>query len=112
MPVVSGSAATATEVLSESCTSESSGWSRSVSDHAHDLRIAVGEELRALRTTAGISKAELGRKAGVSSAFIAGLESGAGNPSFFRVARVAASLGVPLSSVIERAQERLTDGDG
>lgn len=75
-----------------------------------ELRAAMGVEFRELREQADMSKATLARKASVSASFITALERGTGNQGFFRIARVAAALDVPLSEIAQRAQDRLAAG--
>lgn len=77
-----------------------------MTDYAHDLRVAVGVELREERERAGLSRPRLAERAGVSEGFIADLENGKESPAFFRVAGVAEALGVSFSDVVRRAEER------
>lgn len=78
-----------------------------MTDYAHKLRVAVGVELREARDRAGLSRARLATMTeGVSASFIAALERGQGNPSFFRTARVASALGMSMAELVTRAEER------
>lgn len=81
-----------------------------MTDRTRELRVAIGVELREFREASGMSKAALSRKASVSESFITSLENGTGNQSFFRVARVAEALGVSMSEIARRAQDRIEAG--
>ncbi|MFT3784181.1 MAG: helix-turn-helix domain-containing protein [Nibricoccus sp.] len=64
--------------------------------------------LRAMRTSRGLSQAELGRQVGVSQRRIAAIEAAPGRASFDQLARIVATLGGQLSVVeqMTTAKER------
>ncbi|MFG7943481.1 helix-turn-helix domain-containing protein [Streptomyces cacaoi] len=57
--------------------------------------------VRAARVRAGLSLDELGRRAKVSKGALVGLEKAQGNPNFATLVRLADSLGVPVSALLE-----------
>jgi transcriptional regulator with XRE-family HTH domain len=61
---------------------------------------AVGARVRARRTAAGLTLAELARRAAVARATLTQLEAGAGNPTLETLYALANTLGVPLSDLI------------
>lgn len=65
----------------------------------NDLR-ALGERIRSLRASRGISRKDLARHAGVSERYLAMLEGGAGNASVLLLRRVARALDVTLPVVL------------
>jgi transcriptional regulator with XRE-family HTH domain len=80
-----------------------------MSDRPHALRLAIGAELREARERAGLSRVRLAAltNGAASASFIEGVETGRGNPSFVRVARVADALGLSLAEMVERAEGRV-----
>lgn len=78
------------------------------------LDLAIGERLRQLRASAGMSLGELSRLAGVSKAMIARVEKAESSASAVLLGKLCAGLGVTLSSVValsERPFERLVRRD-
>lgn len=63
----------------------------------------LGSRVRAWRTARGLSRATLCRRAGLSERFLASIETGSGNVSVARLARLAESLDVPLGTLLEDA---------
>ncbi|MFI5972674.1 helix-turn-helix domain-containing protein [Streptomyces sp. NPDC051452] len=61
--------------------------------------------VRAARTRAGLSLDELGRRAKVSKGALVGLEKAQGNPNFATLVRLADTLGVSVSALLEGAAE-------
>ncbi|MFG2635706.1 helix-turn-helix domain-containing protein [Streptomyces sp. NPDC048362] len=61
--------------------------------------------VRAARTRAGLSLDELGRRAKVSKGALVGLEKAQGNPNFATLVRLADTLGVSVSALMEGAAE-------
>lgn len=57
------------------------------------------KSLRALRTDAGLTQADLAYKAGLSSALISQIELGAGNSTLDTMERLAAALGSDLVTI-------------
>ncbi|MEU4426257.1 XRE family transcriptional regulator [Actinoplanes sp. NPDC024001] len=61
----------------------------------------IAAALRRERDRAGISLAELARRAGLAKSTLSQLESGAGNPSIETLWALGVALGVPFSRLIE-----------
>ena len=84
-----------------------------MTDYAHQLRVAIGLELRAARERAGLSRKRLAAltKGAASASFIEAVESGRGNPSFLRVAKMAHALDLSLAEIAGRAEGRVRGGE-
>ncbi|MGV9533244.1 helix-turn-helix domain-containing protein [Streptosporangium sandarakinum] len=68
----------------------------------------LAHNVRAARTRAGLSLDELGRRAKVSKGALVGLEKAQGNPNFATLVRLADTLGVSVSALMEgRPEERV-----
>ncbi|MEU7169485.1 XRE family transcriptional regulator [Streptomyces morookaense] len=68
----------------------------------------LAHNVRAARTRAGLSLDELGRRAKVSKGALVGLEKAQGNPNFATLVRLADTLGVSVSALLEgRSEERV-----
>src|SRR5262245_19367422 len=65
----------------------------------------VGARVRALRRERGISRKELGERAGLSERFLAQVEGGQGNPSLRSLAEIAVALETTPVALIEPANE-------
>lgn len=63
---------------------------------------AIAAALRRQRERAGISLAELARRAGIAKSTLSQLEAGSGNPSVETVWALGVALGVPFSRLIEQ----------
>lgn len=61
----------------------------------------LAHNVRAARTRAGLSLDELGRRAQVSKGALVGLEKAQGNPNFATLVRLADTLGVSVSALLE-----------
>ncbi|MGW8989743.1 helix-turn-helix domain-containing protein [Streptomyces zhihengii] len=61
----------------------------------------LAHNVRAARTRAGLSLDELGRRAKVSKGALVGLEKAQGNPNFATLVRLADTLGVSVSALLE-----------
>ncbi|MFG2562838.1 helix-turn-helix domain-containing protein [Streptomyces sp. NPDC048496] len=61
--------------------------------------------VRAARTRAGLSLDELGRRAQVSKGALVGLEKAQGNPNFGTLVRLADTLGISVSALMEQPAE-------
>src|SRR6188472_2160003 len=64
---------------------------------------ALGALLRAQRLAAELSLRELSERTNVSNAYLSQLERGLHEPSLTVLRAIAAALGVPLGSLLERA---------
>ncbi|GAX58499.1 helix-turn-helix domain-containing protein [Streptomyces olivochromogenes] len=65
----------------------------------------LAHNVRAARTRAGLSLDELGRRAKVSKGALVGLEKAQGNPNFATLVRLADTLGVSVSALLEGPSE-------
>ncbi|MFI9495933.1 MULTISPECIES: helix-turn-helix domain-containing protein [Streptomyces] len=65
----------------------------------------LAHNVRAARTRAGLSLDELGRRAQVSKGALVGLEKAQGNPNFATLVRLADTLGVSVSALLEGPAE-------
>ncbi|GAA3361994.1 helix-turn-helix domain-containing protein [Saccharopolyspora gregorii] len=63
----------------------------------------VAQNVRAARTRAGLSLEELGRRAQVSKGALVSLERAQGNPNLGTLVRLADTLGVPVSDLVQGA---------
>jgi len=63
---------------------------------------AIAAALRRERERAGISLAELARRAGIAKSTLSQLETGSGNPSVETVWALGVALGVPFSRLVEQ----------
>ncbi|MFI5658737.1 helix-turn-helix domain-containing protein [Streptomyces sp. NPDC051684] len=61
----------------------------------------LARNVRTARARAGLSLDELGRRAGVSKGALVGLEKAQGNPNFATLVRLADTLGVSVSALLE-----------
>ncbi|MEU0742513.1 XRE family transcriptional regulator [Streptomyces sp. NPDC006134] len=66
---------------------------------------ALAHNVRAARTRAGLSLDELGRRAQVSKGALVALEKAQGNPNFATLVRLADTLGVSVSALMEGPAE-------
>ncbi|MFD7603008.1 helix-turn-helix domain-containing protein [Streptomyces mirabilis] len=65
----------------------------------------LAHNVRTARTRAGLSLDELGRRAKVSKGALVGLEKAQGNPNFATLVRLADTLGVSVSALLEGSSE-------
>lgn len=65
----------------------------------------VARNVRVARLRAGLSLEELGRRAQVSKGALVGLEKAQGNPNLATLVRLADTLGVPVSALLEGPTE-------
>lgn len=65
----------------------------------------LAHNVRAARTRAGLSLDELGRRAQVSKGALVGLEKAQGNPNFATLVRLADTLGISVSALMEGPPE-------
>jgi len=84
-----------------------------MTDYAHQLRVAIGLELWDARERAGLSRRRVAAltEGAASASFIEAVETGRGNPSFLRVAKMAHALGLSLAEIAERAEGRVRGGE-
>lgn len=75
-----------------------------MAESANALR-TLAHNVRTARARAGLSLDELSRRAQVSKGALVGLEKARGNPNFATLVRLADTLGVPVSALMEGAAE-------
>lgn len=66
-----------------------------------ELRTRIADAIRREREAAGITPAELARRAGVSKATVSQLEAGATNPTVETLWAIGGALGIPFSAFVE-----------
>lgn len=64
---------------------------------------AFGDRLQRLRTSAGLSLAEVAKRMGVSAPSVSGWEKGRARPTRGRIVKLAAILGVPSADLLDDA---------
>lgn len=67
-----------------------------------DIRRKLGQRIRELRKSAGITQEELGEKSSLSYKFIGELERGQVNVSIDSIARIAEALGVKIGDLFSK----------
>ncbi|MTE17736.1 cupin domain-containing protein [Streptomyces sp. TRM43335] len=72
---------------------------------AEEALRTLAHNVRAARNRAGLSLDELGRRAKVSKGALVGLEKAQGNPNFATLIRLADTLGVSVSALLEGPTE-------
>ncbi|MFH8347599.1 helix-turn-helix domain-containing protein [Streptomyces sp. NPDC018045] len=72
---------------------------------AEEALRTLAHNVRTARTRAGLSLDELGRRAKVSKGALVGLEKAQGNPNFATLVRLADTLGVSVSALMEGPAE-------
>lgn len=65
-----------------------------------DVRFLVGQNVRRLRSAAGLTQEGLAERMGVDRAYINALELGKRNPTIITLWRVAEALGVDLTALV------------
>jgi transcriptional regulator with XRE-family HTH domain len=72
--------------------------------------MSFGQHLRALREGAGMSRAELARRAGVPAGTLRNWEGDRGFPGLAACLRLAEALGVPVERFAEGVEDPAEDG--
>lgn len=70
------------------------------------LEVAIGREVRAFRTKLGITVADLAAAAKLSPGMLSKIENGLTSPSLNTLQTLSAALGVPVTSLFRRFEER------
>jgi transcriptional regulator with XRE-family HTH domain len=70
------------------------------SSGAGDPRNLIGPRIRSLRHEQGLTLVELGRRAGVTHAFLSQVERGRSDPSLRTLGKISAALGVSVGSLL------------
>jgi len=68
-----------------------------------DWRATVGRNVRVLRQARGLTQEQLAFEAQIDLTYLGGIERGRRNPSLMVMARLADSLGVNISALLEAA---------
>jgi transcriptional regulator with XRE-family HTH domain len=68
-----------------------------------DWRAVVGENVRRLRLSRGLTQEQLAFEAKIDLTYVGGIERGRRNPSLLVMARIAAALGVAPSALLGTA---------
>jgi transcriptional regulator with XRE-family HTH domain len=71
--------------------------------------MSFGQHLRQLREAAGLSWAELARRAGIPASTLRGWESDRGFPALPAALRVAGAMGVPVERIAEGVEDPAED---
>jgi len=66
--------------------------------------MSVAKALRRVRRERGMTQGEVGRKAGLANSYISRIENGHVQPTMGTLARLAAALGVPASSIFRMSE--------
>jgi transcriptional regulator with XRE-family HTH domain len=70
------------------------------------LEVAIGREVRAFRNKLGITASDLARAAGLSLGMLSKIENGVTSASLTTLQRLSKALGVPVTSLFRRFEER------
>lgn len=81
------------------------------------LEVAIGREVRAFRNKLGITASDLARSADLSLGMLSKIENGVTSASLTTLQRLSKALGVPVTSLFRRFEERrdavfVSDGQG
>jgi transcriptional regulator with XRE-family HTH domain len=68
---------------------------------AQDWRKIVGKNVRKIRQERGMTQEKLAFEAEIDLTYVGGIERGKRNPSLLVMARIAESLSVPLSNLLD-----------
>ena len=75
-----------------------------------ELQIALGKTIRDLRSARGHSQESFADAVGLHRTYMGGIERGERNVGVVNLARIAATLGLPLSGLIAEAEGTTADG--
>ncbi|MGI5268826.1 helix-turn-helix domain-containing protein [Nonomuraea sp. CA-218870] len=65
----------------------------------------IGQRVRQLRQSRGVSLSELARRAGIGKATLSGVETGTRNPTLETLWAITAQLGVPIGAILDAPPE-------
>lgn len=68
-------------------------------------QLALGSAIKHARLLRGLSQEELGYRSSTHRTYISGVECGNRNPSYTKLANVAAALEMPLSKLLAEAEK-------
>ena len=67
----------------------------------HKESARLGENLKRIRTTKGITQGDIVRSLGVSRSFISNIENGKTNPTLATIAKLAEAVGVSVDELLK-----------
>lgn len=70
-----------------------------------NMRVAFGLVVRRARCEKGLSQEALASAAGLDRTYVSSLERGRRNPTLTTQSKLAATLGIPLSTLLAEAEE-------
>jgi transcriptional regulator with XRE-family HTH domain len=70
------------------------------------LEVAIGREVRGFRTKLGLTVAEVAEAAGISVGMLSKIENGLTSPSLTTLQTLSRALGVPVTALFRRYEER------
>ena len=76
----------------------------------NELFLAVGEKIREQRIDCGFSQSGFARAAGLNPKFVWRIENGRQNLNLLTLARIAITLELPMSALLEGVDPRLIEG--
>lgn len=77
---------------------------------AVDVRVRLGQAVRAARQRLGWSQEQLAHAAGLDRTYVSGLERGRRNPALTTQQKIADALGVPLPDLLSAGQKGSASG--
>jgi len=73
-----------------------------------DLLVAIGKAIRQVREDRQLSQDQLASKAGLDRSYVSSIENGKRNVSIQNLSKIANSLGVSLTEIVQLAEDRLS----
>lgn len=82
-------------------------------DRLWEVRKQLGQRIRYLRKSLGLTQQQLAARAGITPRLLGQLERGKGNPTLETLANVATALGVSCAiAILDEKLKRSKDGSG
>jgi transcriptional regulator with XRE-family HTH domain len=76
-------------------------------DEAHDVVLSIGRRLRSARQERGLTLQQVAKSSGLTAAFISQLERGDTSASVSSLVKIAAALGIEVTSLFEKPSSTL-----
>lgn len=73
-----------------------------------DLLVAIGKAIRQVREDRQLSQDQLASKSGLDRSYVSSIENGKRNVSIQNLSKIANSLGVSLTEIVQLAEDRLS----
>jgi len=73
-----------------------------------DLLVTIGKAIRQVREDRQLSQDQLASKAGLDRSYVSSIENGKRNVSIQNLSKIANSLGVSLTEIVQLAEDRLS----